>query len=44
MLGFEAQNGKPSTTLVLRLNQKIGTTYFEVKSEKTILVVLRPNY
>ncbi len=41
---FEAQTGKPSTTLVLRLNQEIVTTGFEAKSEKTVLVLLSPNH
>jgi hypothetical protein len=54
--GFEAQTGKPSTTLVLMLNQetvatgfeakpeKTITTGFEAKLEKTVPVVLRPNH
>jgi hypothetical protein len=42
--GFEAQTGKPSTTLVLSLNQEIITTGFEAKPEKPIRVVLRPNH
>jgi hypothetical protein len=54
--GFEAQTGKPSSTLVLRLNQetvatgfedkpeKTIVTSFEAKPEKTIPVVLIPNH
>jgi hypothetical protein len=46
--GFEAQTGKPSITLVLRLNQEIvaskpSTTDFEAKPEKPLPSVLRPN-
>jgi hypothetical protein len=52
----KAETGKPSTNLVLRLNQETVATSFEVKLkktvatgfeaklEKTIPVVLRPNY
>jgi hypothetical protein len=41
---FEAQIGKPSTTLISRLNQETVTTGFEAKPEKTVPVVLRPNH
>jgi hypothetical protein len=53
---FEAQTRKPSTALVLRLNQetiatgseakleKTVATGFEAKPEKTVPVVLRPNH
>jgi predicted sulfurtransferase len=33
---FEAQNRKPFTTLVLRLNQEIVVTGFDAKTEKTV--------
>jgi hypothetical protein len=42
--GFDVQTRKPSTTLVLRLNQETVATGFKVKPEKTIRVVLRPNH
>jgi hypothetical protein len=54
--GFEVQTRKSSTNFVLRLNQeniatdfeakpeKIITTSFEAKLEKTVLVVLRSNH
>jgi hypothetical protein len=41
--GFEAQTGKPTTTLVLGLNQETVTTDFEVKLEKPSPPVLRSN-
>jgi hypothetical protein len=42
--GFEAQTEKPSTILILRLNQETVTTDFEVKPEKTVPVILRSNH
>jgi hypothetical protein len=36
---FEAQTGKPSSTLVFKLNQEIVATGFEAKPEKTVPVV-----
>jgi hypothetical protein len=53
---FEVQTGKPTTTLVLKLNQETFTIGIEAKSEKpsppiffaklvkTVAVVLRPNH
>jgi hypothetical protein len=41
--GFEGQIGKPSTTLVLKLNQEIVSTDFEAKPVKQSPPVLRPN-
>jgi hypothetical protein len=35
---FESQTGKPSTTVVLRFNQEITATGFEIKLEKTVAI------
>jgi hypothetical protein len=42
--GFEAQTGKPSTTLVVRLNHETVATDFEAKPEKPSPPILRPNW
>jgi hypothetical protein len=41
---FEVQTGKPTTTLVLKLNQETFTIGIEAKSEKPSPPIFLPNW